>query len=58
MIDYINDVPTKWPLARVVKVYHGSDGVVRVVDIKTAKGLYGHPVHKLAPLLPIENEHH
>ena len=51
-------LPTKWPLARVIKVYPGSDGVVRVVDIKTAKGLYRRPVCKLAPLLPIENEHH
>ena len=51
-------LPTKWPLARVIKVYPGSDGVVRIVDIKTAEGLYRRPVRKLAPLLPIENEHH
>ena len=26
--------PAKWPLAKVVKVYHGPDGLVRVVDPK------------------------
>lgn len=45
-------IPTKWPIARVVKVYPGKDGVVRVVDIKTAKGsVYRRPVHKLARLI-------
>ena len=45
-------VPTKWPLARVVAVYPGSDGLVRVVSVKTAKGMYKHPVTKVAFLVP------
>ena len=49
-------VPTKWPLARVTKTYPGSDGVVRVADVKTSKGSYRRPVHKLAALLPAELE--
>ena len=50
-------IPSKWPLAKVVKVYPGRDGVVRVVDIKTSKGTYHRPVHKLAslPLLETNN---
>ena len=45
-------VPTKWPLARVVAVYPGSDGLVRVVSVKTAKGVYKCPVTKVAFLVP------
>ena len=45
-------VPTKWPLARVVKVYPGSDGFIRVATVKTAKGSYKLPVSKIALLLP------
>ena len=44
-------IPTNWPLARVIKTYAGKDGIVRVVDIKTQKGSYCRPVHKLAVLL-------
>ena len=32
-------MPTKWPLARIIKTYPGRDGIVRVVDIKTSKRL-------------------
>ena len=49
-------IPTKWPLAKVIKTYPGEDGIVRVVDIKTSKGSYRRPVHKLALLLPIETK--
>ena len=35
-----------WPLARVTKANPGSDGLVRVVDVKTAKGTYKRPVTK------------
>lgn len=47
-------ISCKWPLARVVKVYPGKDGTVRVVDIKTSKGTYRRPVHKLASLPLLE----
>ncbi|XP_037827511.1 uncharacterized protein LOC119615570 [Lucilia sericata] len=42
---------TEWRLGRVVKVYCGSDGKVRVVDLKTQNGIITRPVHKLV-LLP------
>lgn len=45
-------VSTQWPLARVVKTYPGKDGIVRVVDVKTSKGLYRRPVCKVAVILP------
>ncbi|XP_037816477.1 uncharacterized protein LOC119606893 [Lucilia sericata] len=43
--------PTEWRLGRVVKVYHGSDGKVRVADLKTQNGVITRPIHKLV-LLP------
>ena len=51
-------IPTKWPLARVIKTYPGKDNVVRVVDIKTSSGTYRRPVHKLAPLFKVESKYH
>ncbi|XP_075160296.1 uncharacterized protein LOC142233297 [Haematobia irritans] len=43
--------PNEWRLGRVTKVYSGSDGQVRVVDVKTSSGSITRPVHKLV-LLP------
>ena len=37
----------KWPLARVVDVYPGRDGIVRIADVKTKNGTYRRPVHKV-----------
>ena len=48
-------VPAKWPLAKIVEVHEGKDGLVRVVTVKTHTGTYKRPIHKLALLLPIEN---
>ena len=35
-----NLIPTKWPIARVVEVHPGTDGLVRVVTVKMATGFY------------------
>ena len=43
--------PTKWPLARIIKVTPGKDGLVRVVTIRTSKGVYTRPITRLVPLL-------
>ena len=43
--------PTKWPLARVVAVHPGKDGLVRVITVKTAKGTYKRPVTKVTLVL-------
>ena len=48
-------IPTKWPLARVVKVHPRRDGLVQVATIRTKNGLYTRPVTKLALLL--ERDH-
>lgn len=42
--------PLTWPLARVIKLHPGEDGVVRVVDIKTQNGTLTRPVVKVFPL--------
>ena len=44
-------IPTQWPIARIHQTYPGADGVVRVVDLKTSKGIYRRPVHKIAKLV-------
>ena len=50
-----DNVPvTVWPLAKVEKLFHGNDNIVRVVQIKTAKGHYIRPVTKLILLLHVE----
>ncbi|XP_073995272.1 uncharacterized protein [Rhodnius prolixus] len=42
--------PLQWPLARVISIHPGPDGIVRVATVKTAQGVYKRPVTKLAPL--------
>lgn len=50
-----NYPPTHWPLARVIGVYPGQDNLVRVVSLKTKKGILKRAVQKLC-LLPTEEE--
>ena len=45
-------VPTQWPLARVLEVYHGEDKDVRVIKVNTDVGTYTHVIVKSAVLLP------
>ena len=37
----------QWPLARVVKLHPGSDGMVRSVDVRTSKGIVCRSIQKL-----------
>ncbi|GFQ68434.1 uncharacterized protein TNCT_267791 [Trichonephila clavata] len=39
--------PGKWPMARVLQVHPGNDGLVRVATVKTQDSIYKRPVHKL-----------
>ena len=39
-----------WPIAKIIKTYPGSDGLVRVALIKTSTSTYKRPVTKLALL--------
>ncbi|XP_024867312.1 uncharacterized protein LOC112451722 [Temnothorax curvispinosus] len=43
--------PNRWPLARIVKLHPGDDGVVRVVTVRTAASEFVRPLVKLV-LLP------
>ncbi|XP_063233612.1 uncharacterized protein LOC134537270 [Bacillus rossius redtenbacheri] len=42
--------PLCWKLGRIVKTFPGSDGVVRVAEVKTQQGTFLRPVVKLCPL--------
>lgn len=48
--------PVRWPLARIEAVHPGADGLVRVVSLRTPKGIIKRPVTKIC-LLPIESEY-
>lgn len=45
--------PTKWAMARIIEVYPGDDGLVRVVKVKTATTTLKRPICKICPL-PVE----
>ena len=40
-----------WPIGRIVEIFPGKDGIVRVVNVKTKDGVYKRPVVKLSLLL-------
>ena len=46
-----NQNSTTWPLAKVIQVYKGIDGHVRVVTVKAKSSTYKRPVHKVAMVL-------
>ncbi|XP_047519920.1 uncharacterized protein LOC125059515 [Pieris napi] len=45
-----NAPPLHWPLGIVEEVFPGSNGVIRVVRVRTASGTYLRPVVRLCPL--------
>ncbi|XP_075155985.1 uncharacterized protein LOC142229317 [Haematobia irritans] len=47
--------PTSWKLSRIVDIHQGTDGRVRVADVKTENGVIRRPVVKLVPLTEMEN---
>lgn len=46
--------PCTWELGKVIAVYPGPDGVIRVVKVRTASSSYKRPITKLCRL-PVEN---
>ncbi|GFR25817.1 DUF5641 domain-containing protein [Trichonephila clavata] len=50
-----NIPPTTWPLGKIIETHPGKDGVVRVVTLKTVKGLFKRPINKLCKL-PLHQE--
>ncbi|XP_055527048.1 uncharacterized protein LOC129719682 [Wyeomyia smithii] len=47
--------PVKWPLARRVSASPGVDGLTRLVDLRTSRGVIRRPITKIC-LLPYETE--
>ncbi|GFY67751.1 DUF5641 domain-containing protein [Trichonephila inaurata madagascariensis] len=50
-----NLLPSVWPLGKFISTHPGKDGIVRVVTLKTKKGLYQRPIVKLC-MLPVHQE--
>jgi hypothetical protein len=46
----------EWPLGRVMEVYPGGDGLVRVVRVKSRNKEYVRPIHRICPLEYVEEE--
>lgn len=50
-----NVAPYEWPMARVIKIHPGDDGLTRVVTLKMRNKIFQRPITKIAPL-PIKYE--
>lgn len=50
-----NYPPFTWPLGRIMETFVGPDGLVRVVLVRTGRGLYKRAITEVSPL-PIEEE--
>ncbi|XP_062534704.1 uncharacterized protein LOC134203884 [Armigeres subalbatus] len=46
--------PVRWPLARITATHPGSDGLIRVVTLRTSKGIIRRPITKIC-LLPYDD---
>jgi len=53
-----NLAATHWRMGRVTQVHPGSDGLVRVVTLRTATGSIKRPITKVSPLLSSEEMAH
>lgn len=51
-----NTPPLRWPLGRVVKVFPGTDGHVRVVTVRIKDGSFDRGITKVCPLPIWDNE--
>jgi len=45
-----NTTPLHWPTAVGTDIHPGKDGIVRVVTIRTPKGVFKRPIIKICPL--------
>uniref|UniRef100_A0A1B0DIK0 Uncharacterized protein n=1 Tax=Phlebotomus papatasi TaxID=29031 RepID=A0A1B0DIK0_PHLPP len=50
LLDETNREGSKWTLGKIESTHPGADGYVRVVTVRTAKGVYKRPVTKIACL--------
>ncbi|CAG7821123.1 unnamed protein product, partial [Allacma fusca] len=59
LLEQDNKKRINWPLARVIELFPGKDGIVRVVRLRTASGEIIRPVQRLFPLeVPVEERSH
>ncbi|XP_028166029.1 uncharacterized protein LOC114356863 [Ostrinia furnacalis] len=58
IVQDVHVLPGKWALGRVLETHPGSDGLVRVVTLKTKGGILKRPITKLSilPINPKENQ--
>jgi len=47
--------PLQWPLGRIMTVHAGTDGAIRVVNIRTSAVECTRAIHRLA-ILPLETQ--
>lgn len=45
-----NSPPAHWPLARIIEVFPGPDGIIRTVSLQIGSSILKRPIHKLSPL--------
>ncbi|GFY44778.1 integrase catalytic domain-containing protein [Trichonephila inaurata madagascariensis] len=50
-----NTKPLDWPMGRILEVFPGSDGLVRVVNVKISSGILKCAITKVVPL-PIPDD--
>lgn len=48
--------PTRWPLGRITGLHRGSDGLIRVADVKTATSEFRRPLVKIIKLMEDKGE--
>jgi hypothetical protein len=51
-----NTTTFQWPTGVILGTHPGVDGNVRVVTIKTPKGIFKRPIAKICPLPCVTNE--
>lgn len=51
-----NIPPTKWLYGRIVKVFPGKDGLVRVAEVRCKDTVLSRPIHKLCLLPIVDNQ--
>ncbi|GFU91795.1 integrase catalytic domain-containing protein [Trichonephila clavipes] len=50
-----NTKPLDWPMGRILEVFPSSDGLVRVVNVKTSTGILKRAITKVVPLpIPVD----
>jgi hypothetical protein len=50
-----NQPPAQWAMGKIIEAIHGEDKLIRVVNIRTQKGILKRPIHKLC-ILPVKDE--